>query len=268
MLKREYATKEEIPEAVQSLYSEQGGKWVLVVEGADELTKRLSEFRDNNTALEVRLKKEQEEHEAHRKKFDGVDPDRYRLVQDQIEKMDQDEEKQLIQAGKIDEVVSRRTAVAIASAEEKFKAKSVALSDMTTERDTLSKKLGSHLIEQKVQVEISNQGLTIGKHALSDILSRSNSRWKIDKEGNESPVGADGKTAFGDKGEPLTMAEFVKTELLGKAPHLFAAAKGGGGDGGPPTPHVDGKIRIGRNDEVTKSRNIENLATGKAYLVD
>lgn len=268
MLKREYATKDEIPEADAHHYTERNGKWVVGIEGVDELVARISEFRENNTALEVRLKKEQQEHESHRKRFEGVDPEQYRKVQEQIDKMDKDEEKDLINAGKIDEVVARRTATAITAAEEKIKAKSTALEEMTIERNTLSTKLGSHLIEQKVQVEISNQGLTIKPQALSDILSRTNRRWKIDKEGVETPVGSDGKTVFGEKGETLKMTEFVKTELLGKAPHLFAAAKGGGADGSDRTPPADGKLRIQRDDEATKSRHIADIASGKAVLVD
>lgn len=268
MLKREYATKEEIPEAAAAHYVEKGGKWVLGIEGVDELTTRLSEFRENNNALKTRAAKADADLLAHQKKYDDVDIVQYRKLQEQIDKMGVDEEKQLIQAGKIDEVVARRTATAITAAGEKLKAKSTALEEMTIERNTLSTKLGSHLIEQKVQVEISNQGLTIKPQALSDILSRTNRRWKIDKEGNETPVGSDGKTVFGEKGETLKMTEFVKTELLGKAPHLFAAAKGGGGDGSDRTPPADGKLRIQRDDEVTKSRHIKELADGSAVLVD
>lgn len=77
-LKATYAKLEEVPEAHRELYVEKDGKFSLAVDGLVGKDK-LDEFRSNN----VQLKKQIEDLQS---KFDGVDPELFRELNEKAEK--------------------------------------------------------------------------------------------------------------------------------------------------------------------------------------
>src|SRR4051812_26871123 len=96
-----------VPEALHGMYAAQdGGGFVLQVEGMVPSAK-LAEFRDNNTTLRRQV-------EDLTKKFDGIDPDKFRELSDKAAK---ERDKKLIDAGKVDELVAERVAAMKAASE-------------------------------------------------------------------------------------------------------------------------------------------------------
>jgi multidrug resistance efflux pump len=106
----------DVPEAFRSLYKKQGEFFVLQVEddgdGYDtdtaaelaEAKAKLKEFRDNNMALN----KAKQEQDALLKQYEGLDPTKVKELKEMSDRMDKDEDAQLIKAGKIDEVIKKR----------------------------------------------------------------------------------------------------------------------------------------------------------------
>jgi hypothetical protein len=78
-----------LPEAVRGHYVEKDGKFVVQVEGvvaADEalaLKQKIAEFRDKN----VEVMKENEELKALKTKYEGIDPDKYRELDDEVKEL-------------------------------------------------------------------------------------------------------------------------------------------------------------------------------------
>src|SRR5215469_15278303 len=90
-------SKEEIPAELQSLYVERDGGFVLDVDGAVDKSK-LEEFRAYNITLSNELTE-------HKKRFEGIDPDEVRKLQEEKQKL---EEAQQIKGGEVDKVVQGR----------------------------------------------------------------------------------------------------------------------------------------------------------------
>jgi len=262
-----YAKKEDVPEAQAALYVEKDGKWVLEVEGmvaVDELTtikSRLDDFRTNNISLTEKLKA-----------FDGKKV----LTQDEVEEFqrltEQEQsikDKKLIDAGKLDELLASRTE----KMRSDFEAQIVSLTESLASAKEISAKhegrLSSVLVESEVGKVISSSGNRPIKGALADIFSRAGSVWRVNEEGKLVALNAAGEQVYGGEANPLTIDEWL-VQTVKDAPYLFEASTSTDGKGGKPPagPGSDGIIRIPRSDEAAKSRHIEEIATGKAIVVD
>lgn len=264
-----YATKEEIPAGLESFYKEVEGKFVLQVEGmvpTTELTSandRLAEFRSNNITLSQTLK------DFEGKKF---------LTQEEQEEFDElkktaDEikDKGLIDAGKIDELVNTRTERLRADYDNQIKGLQKQVGDLTTTSNNYQDRLAGVLVEAEVGKVLSAGGFQPVQGALADVVSRARTTWKVDEKGNLVALDGSDNPVYGtDPTVPLTMAEWASTTVK-DAPYLFLENKGTGGDGdkgGGPDKGSDGVLRIKRSDEQAKSKHIEDIASGKAIVVD
>jgi hypothetical protein len=271
-MKRKYASKSEIPAGLEALYEEQGGAFVLKKfedEEGDDLKSKLDEFRTNNTTLAKQVEEYKTELGRMKSQFKGVDPDKLRKQQEALSRIEAEEERKLIEQGQIDEVIKRRTASAIVAYEEKVRAKDSALQEAEKQTENLRNRLGRHLISERLQVELNNAGIRPKKNALPDILSRAHSTFHIGPDGEPEPKASDGTTIYGEKGNKLTMSEYVKTHLLRDAAHLIEPARGADSEGSKGSPGTTGDvIRIPRGDLKMKSKYMKELASGKAILVD
>ena len=204
-LKFKYATKQEIPAELQSLYVERDGAFVLDADGVVEKSK-LDEFRQNNINLSNQLKK-----------FEGIDPDAVRQLAADKQRL---EDEQRLKDGKFQEVLDARLKSAKADWDKQF-------SGVTAERDTLLGRLSAIQIDQAVVNEATKRGLR--PTAIPDITSRARLTFKL-VNGVPQIFEGDGQTARMGKDGPMTLAEWVDA-LVSDAPHLFEANAGGGAAG-------------------------------------
>lgn len=267
-MKAKYATKAEIPSGQESFYVEKDGAWILDVEGMvastelDAANARINEFRSNNISLSQKLK------DFEGKKFlSQEEQDQF----DELKKQAQDlKDKHLIDEGKIDELVETRTSRMKADYDNQIKAFQKQLTAATEAAGNYQNRLSTVLVEAEVGKVLSANGFQPVKGALSDIVSRARGLWKVNEKGDLVALDANGNAVYGnDPKSPLTMDEWASSTVK-EAPYLFMESKGTGGDGnkGGGNKGSDGIIRIPASDEALKSKHIEDIATGKAIVVD
>lgn len=196
---------ESVPEAHRPLYAEKDGKFILGVEGAVSSDK-LTEFRDNNRTL----KRQNDELTA---KFADIDPEKYRELTAQEQKL---RDKQLIDSGKVDELIAERVAAMRGDHDKQLKA-------VAGERDGMKKQLESLVIDGALRDAASKAG--VAPTAIDDVLLRGRGTFRL-VDGKAVAMDGD-KQIFGKDGESLGVTEWVGG-LAEKAPHLFPPSTGGG----------------------------------------
>lgn len=212
-LKYKIAALTEVAEAVRGLYKQEGNEFVLDVDGVVDKT-RIDEFRNNNIQLQQQLDK-----------LKDVDPVKYRELMDLDRKV---REKQLIEAGKVEEVVNLRV--------ENMRTELTGqLTEKSTALDKANAQLAVLMIDRQVQAESVKLGIL--PTAMDDILLRARAVYSME---NGQPVPKiDGKVLYGKDGStPMPMNEWVLS-LKKSAPHLFAGSSGSGAGGGRHTGTVD-----------------------------
>lgn len=221
-LKRQVSSLEGVPEALHDQYRQQDdGTYVLDVEDDP----RVGEFRSRNIQLDKRTK----ELEAQLERYKGVDPEKYRKALSALEKIEGDEERKLIEEGKIDEVVERRIGAMRTEYEKQVKALTAARDEASKDRDTFRGRLGEVLIDTHLAKAVNAVG-KVREGALEDVIARGRRTFSIDENGQMVPS-VNGETVYGKKGDALTPEEWAGS-LLESAPHLFEGGSGSGGSGG------------------------------------
>jgi len=148
-------------------------------------------------------------------RFEGIDPDAVRNI---LSKFANDEEAGLIAAGKIDEVLDKRTTRMKAGFEQETAKERTAREAAETRADKFSRRV----LENGIRAEATAAGLH--QYAIDDALLRASATFKLDDEGNPVAV----EDAFGKDGKPLTLKEWF-SDMKDKAPHWFPANANGGG---------------------------------------
>lgn len=203
MLKFIADTLEGLDPAIAPLYEKtDDGKFRLNVEGAVPREK-LDEFRNKNIDLMKQVDG-----------FKGVDVAKYQTLLGLEKKLT---DKELIEAGKVDEVVQAR------------------IKTMQTEHGTIveglsgqlqlaNRQLESLLVDSAVRVKALESGVL--PSAVDDVMLRAKTVFKI-VDGVATPQ-QDGKTVYGKDGiNPMGVDEWIG-QLTKTAPHLFGSTAGGG----------------------------------------
>lgn len=201
-LKFKITKLEDVPEAVRPLYvkDSDGEGFKLDVEGVVP-TEKLAEFRDNNVELKKKL-------EA----FDGIDPKKHK---DLLKLEENVKGKELMEAGKLDQLITERTSAMKTEFEGQIKG-------LTDEKGLLTRQLEGLLIDSAVRAAATESGVL--PSAVDDVLLRAKSVFKID-EGKAVPY-KDDKIIYGKDGlNPMTVGDWTKN-LAASAPHLFVPNKG------------------------------------------
>lgn len=206
-LKYQIAKLEDVPENVRSLYKQEGTVYVLDAEDVVPKT-RLDEFRTNNIQLQQQLDK-----------LKDVDPVKYAEL---IKIQQQVEEGKLIQAGKLEEVVTLRVTNMKKDLETQ-------LNGTKTELSQANAQLALLMIDNAVrQVAVQNGALPT---ALDDVVLRARTVYSMEK-GQAVPKDDKGQVIYGKDGQtPMTINDWL-VNLKKSAPHLFAGSQGGGAGGG------------------------------------
>lgn len=208
-----------VPEAQRSLYVEKDGKHHLDVIGIEDTSGLKSALQKERDAVKE-AKRLQKEIEA---RYEGIDPDK---VKSMMAKFENDDEAKLIAAGKIDEVVTKRT--------EKLRAelqKQVELAKGETEAaNKRSGKFSQRVLDNHIRAAAIKAGLHA--HAVEDALFRARNMFSLDESGEAVQLDGEGKPTLGKDGKtPFTPVEWLES-MKETAPHWFPAGGSGGGAGG------------------------------------
>jgi hypothetical protein len=179
---------------------------------SEETKTKLDEFRANN----VKLLKDMETLSA---KFDGIDLENYNEM---VKLQQEQKDKTLIDAGKIDELLEERTKAMV-------KTHGDDMDKLTNENTVLNSQLAGLVIDSAVRDSAVKSGVV--DTAIDDILLRSKAVFKL-TEGQAIPHDNDGNVIYGSSSaEPMTVEEWVKGQQ-DLAPHLFKSSQGGGSEHG------------------------------------
>lgn len=206
MLKLIVDTTEGLDPAIATLYEKtEDGKFRLNVEGAVPREK-LDEFRNKNIELMKTVDN-----------FKGVDVAKYQQLLG-IEKKLTD--KELVEAGKVDEVVQSR----IKTMQTEH---GTIVEGLTGQLSLANRQLEGLLIDSSVRVKALEFGVM--PTAVDDVMLRAKTIFKI-VDGVAVPQ-QDGKTVYGKDGiNPMGVDEWI-SNLSKTAPHLFGSTQGGGAPG-------------------------------------
>lgn len=229
-----------LPEGIKEHYTQDGDNYVLQTDSND----KIDEFRNNNRTLyreNEELKKRQAEFEK-------------QLAESQKE-VQQRTEKELLNEGKIDELLDKRTEAMRQSYEEK-------INQLAQQYQSAEQTLDIHIIENQIR------DAAIKAHARNDravdhiiraikpqLKREGTSAVRVDGQGN-AVMGSDGKT-------PQGIPDLVE-ELRASDSFLFAESTGSGANGGQNATQ-NGKKRI-RRSEIGKY--ITEVAKGEVEIVD
>lgn len=219
-LKLVVAKIEDVDEAFRSLYKQGGdGKFYLQTEEDEEGKKKLQEFRDNN----IKLMREKEDLE--KKLKDIGDPAQ---IAEMRKKIEQIEDKKLIEAGKLDELVAQKVERMRADFESQLEALKKANDTKQTDLEKTNARLSEVLIDSEITKAVTAVG-GVRKDAMQDIIARGKRVWRLEdgkpvpKEGDKLLFGKDGKN-------PMTFDEWALI-LSQTAPFLFESSSGTGAAG-------------------------------------
>lgn len=220
-LKLKVAKLDEVEEQFRALYKMAGdGNFYLDAEEDEDHKTKLKEFRDNN----VKLMKEKEELEKRLK--DIGDPDEISKMKKRIQDID---DKQMIEAGKLDELVNQKVERMKADFESQLNAMKLALENKDKDLYNLNTRLSEVLIDSEITKAVTAIG-SVRKDAMQDVISRGKRVWSLEdgkptpKEGDKVLYGKDGKSI-------LTFDEWAEI-LFQTAPFLFDPSSGSGAAGG------------------------------------
>lgn len=207
-LKAIVASLDEVPEPLREFYTARDGKFVLDAEGVEDvsgLKRSLERERAEKKALQDTVAK-----------YKNLDPEKARVA---LEKLEALEDKELIDAGKVEELLQVRVERMRSDYDQRLAA-------VTTENQTLSQKLSELVIDSAIQSAAIKH--KVRETAVSDALLRGRSVFRL-VDGKAVPQKADGTVLYGKDGQtPLSPEEWVGTILVKDAPHLFVESTGGG----------------------------------------
>lgn len=222
-LKAVVKSLDEVDEAVRSLYAKRrDGSYELDVDvsGHSGVSEIQSQFEDAKSTRD-KAKKAQREF-LERLGVESVE-DAAKTVDDLLKlKKDADSNrtKKLLDEGKLEEILTERTA-------EMKRAHEAALKKLQEDNGTLRGIAERAMVDQSLLAAATTAG--VRNTAMTDVLLRGKQVFHLD---GDKVIAKDGeKTRFGSDGNPLTMSEWLE-KLHEDAPHLFEPSNGGGATGG------------------------------------
>jgi hypothetical protein len=237
-IKNTYNNIEDIPAGMETLFTEQDGVHTLTgVEGVVDKS-RLNEFRENNIQLRkdieareeavaqsgAEMKAITEQMEAMKNQFAGVDLEEWKAIQ--IERKDV-EEKRLIEAGEVDQLINSRVNDVLAAQQKELAAQKSAYEKqiLGLQDDVVgyNGQLNTMLVDNELAKIAGSQGVRAS--AVEDLLSRGRSIFRVE-EGMATAFNAEGRPMYdADAVTPLTIGKWIEG-LTATAPHLFEMSTG------------------------------------------
>jgi hypothetical protein len=221
-LKQVYDTQLDIPGALMEHYGEKDGKWILNLDPPAEDVSGLKSALNNERNLRRETEKQLVEFKT---KFEGVDPEDYRKLQDRVRGLDDSEvyDKQGIEV-----LIARRTEsmkndherqlATLKRENDHLKTTSADL-DRRWRQDRIKTALLDAVTKNGVYEKAVDDAVQRGLAVFTDLDERGN---VIAKNGDDTIYGKDGVNA-------LNPSEWITTlKASGQAPHLWPPSSGGG----------------------------------------
>lgn len=226
---------DDVAEAFRPLYAQgDNGKFYAQVEGVVP-KERLDEFRNNNIQLTQKLET-----------YGGLDPVKAKEALDLVGKIDQ---KKLLDAGKVDEVVAERVKHMRAEFDTELKKREELIGNQSKQLETL-------IIDSAVNAAAVSAGVL--PSAVGDVLLRAKTVFRV-KDGAAAAFNEKGEVRYDVDGTtPLSIQGWMKS-LKKEAPHLFPGSSGGGAHGGRGGGHQD-MSKLSPTDKISAG-----LAARKAH---
>jgi hypothetical protein len=228
-------TLEELPEAIHEYYEEtEGGTFVLAIDGVPpQAQKKVAEFRDNNIQLSNQIK----DMEERMKTYDGLDPDKAREALDRLRAM---EEKEMIEKGDVESLVHQKLEEERRNYAKQIEQLRKSKDEIEQQSKTYRTQLANTVIENRVMQAVQEVA-TPHQTALTDILSRAKSQWRLGDDGELYAVDESGSRIYNKAGdEPISTHEWSKN-LSQNASHLFQNSQGTGSFGSINKSNIRGK---------------------------
>ncbi len=258
-------TKDEhgkLAKELQGQYKAEGEEFVLETEGDEDvagLKSSLTKERDNVKEFKRQLKELQEQAEA----WANLDLTQVKAL---MERFENDDEGKLIKAGKIDEVIAKRTEKLRAELEKKIAAEAAKVKAA----DERAAKYQQRVLDNAIRAAAAKVG--VHANAVEDALRRGRELFTLTEEGEavqlddtkHPKIGKDGKTPF----SPAEWLEGMKET----APHWFpagstgAGARGDGGAGG--AKRTLKRAEFDKLDPVAKATTAAAMRKGEVAVVD
>lgn len=247
-----------LSDEVKSQYKQVGDDFILDVDDK-EYKAKLGEFRDNNRTLH----QTKQDLEAKLEKLKGVDLEEYEKGRALISKLDEDEEGQLIKAGKIDVVINKRTDKMRNEHQTTVQTLQKQLDVMKGVNQTVTQRYHQRLLRESVAGIVDQVGVLRSPKALDDIVNRAVGNFKIDENERVVPIKDD---YFNKEGQAMTLKDWA-TELVTDAPYFFEASSGGGAQGGSRTKAQTAGVKTLPNDPRSfSSMNLDDIISGKKVI--
>lgn len=220
---------------------------------SDAVEKEVAGLKAKNAELLGKLKESSEAMKA----FDGVDPAKYKAI---MQRLEGDEETQMIAKGDINGIVERRTAKHREALERKVhEAEQKAMAEAKK-----AERFASRVLEAQVREAASKAGMF--PYAVDDALFRARDIFSLDESGKAVQM-REGTMVLGKDGKtPYSPAEWLDS-MKETAPHWFpASGSGTGSPAGGRGPASPGSARVVSSDPTEFGRNLEDIASGKAVV--
>ena len=238
---------ESIREAAKALYVERDGEWHLPeIEG-------LPDVAGINNALRLERKRAKELADQV-KRFDGVDPEKYRTLLDREAEFERGDEAN---KGKISEVLTRYQREHQTQMDE-LRGQLKTLQD---ERDAA--KLAQKRLRIERDFDEAARKLKVRAAYMDDVRLRAQQADVLD-DGTVAMLGADGEPLVSSRtGKAMTPDEWL-TGMQEAKPDWFEASTGGGAAGSGPRRNGPGVID--RSDREQFMANLEKIARGEIQV--
>lgn len=227
-----------------AMYNKDGEHYVLDTE---KYFHGMSSARDKEKLEAQTAKDRARSLEERWAKFGNVEPTE---VEKALQLKQQLEDKKMIDAGKVDELVEQKTAQRTENLKKDLETRLTAAETRALAAET---QLSTLLIDNAIQLAATKAGVLPA--AMEDVISRGGKIFKI-QDGKATPMKG-GNIIYGKDGNtPLSMEEWLE-ELKSKSAHLFEQPEGGG------TPRGAGSQKGGTPPTGTVGMGVERLRAAR-----
>lgn len=211
-----------VPEAQRAWYVEKDGKFNLDPSKIEiEDTGGLKSALDKERTAARTAEKARKDLEA---RYVGIDPDK---VREMMAKFDGDEEGKLIAAGKIDEVVAKRSEKLRKELEKQVQA----AVDKEKAADARAAKFSQRVLDNAIRIAATGKANEWAMKS-GDVMRAAREIFTLNDAGEAVQLDADGNVVMSKDGKtPFSPSEWIE-ERRADCPHWFPATGSGGGAGG------------------------------------